>query len=114
MKGKPSLWRGRWARVIALGVAVALAPLPLAAADQNTPAAKPGIQASVQKAVSTVRLADPAKAPQRSQDQAGGPDLQSSSFFKTPAGIAVLVVMAAGTGYAIYSTSHDRVKSQVR
>jgi hypothetical protein len=40
----------------------------------------------------------------------------SRSFFHRPAGVAALVLMAAGAGYAIYSVSHDRkpVKSPVR
>ena len=113
MKGKPSLWHGRLARLVALAVVIALAPLPLAAADQTSPGATPGIKASVQKAVATVRLQDPAQKPMRAEKSAG-PDLTSGSFFKSPAGIAVLCVVAAGAGYAIYSTSHDRVKSQVR
>ena len=35
----------------------------------------------------------------------------SPSFFKKPAGIAVLVTLAAGDGYALYSTQHDRIHS---
>jgi hypothetical protein len=33
------------------------------------------------------------------------------SFFKTKPGIIALVVMAVGTGYAIYSTQNDRIES---
>jgi hypothetical protein len=38
-------------------------------------------------------------------------ELGSPSFFKKPAGIAVLATLAAGVGYAIYSAKHDRIKS---
>ena len=34
----------------------------------------------------------------------------SGSFFKTRTGALVLVVMAVGTGYAVYSASNDRIK----
>jgi hypothetical protein len=40
--------------------------------------------------------------------------MESPAFFKTPAGILALSVLAIGVGYAIYSTSHDRVKSPGR
>jgi hypothetical protein len=37
-----------------------------------------------------------------------------ASFFKTKKGAAVLVLLAAGFGYTLYSKSHDRVLSPVR
>jgi len=33
------------------------------------------------------------------------------TFFKTKAGIVTVVLLAAGAGFALYSTSHDRIKS---
>lgn len=41
-------------------------------------------------------------------------DLRSGSFFKTKAGIATLMIVGAGTAYAIYSASNDRIKSSGR
>jgi hypothetical protein len=38
----------------------------------------------------------------------------NGSFFRSPKGVAVLVLLAAGFGYTVYSRSEDRVKSQVR
>jgi len=40
----------------------------------------------------------------------------SRPFLRTPAGVAAMVLMTAGAGYAIYSASHDRkpVKSPIR
>ena len=51
----------------------------------------------------------PAKtsSPVRAQSNGG----QSGSFFKSKPGILALAVMAAGAGYAVYSTQHDRIKS---
>ena len=65
------------------------------------------VEQTLQKTPATPRLA---------QDQTGAPrtDLGSSSFFKTPAGIITLVAVGAGVGYALYSTSHDRIKSPGR
>ncbi|HUR20484.1 MAG TPA: hypothetical protein VMZ90_06725 [Vicinamibacterales bacterium] len=39
---------------------------------------------------------------------------RSGSFFKTREGVAVLVVLAAGTGYALRSLSKDRIRGAVR
>lgn len=50
-----------------------------------------------------------AQAPQTPQT-----DLQSKSFFKTAAGIATLVIFGAGVGYAVYSSSEDRIRSTGR
>ena len=47
----------------------------------------------------------------RRSEQASTPAKQSPAFFKTPAGIAVLAVLGAGAGYAIYSAQHDRIHS---
>ncbi len=41
-------------------------------------------------------------------------DLRSGSFFKSKAGVATLVLFAAGVGYAIYSSSNDRIRSTGR
>jgi len=90
-----------------------VAPLPGLAADSppQTPApVKPGIKASVDRAAAT--LASSARVEARAAQpstKTGGKD--TWSFFKTPAGALVLGAVAAGTGYAIYSTQHDRVNS---
>lgn len=41
-------------------------------------------------------------------------DLRTKSFFKTPAGIATLVIFGAGVGYALYSSREDRIRSEGR
>jgi len=41
-------------------------------------------------------------------------DLGSTSFFKKPAGIVALILVGVGTGYALYSTSNDRIKSPAK
>lgn len=102
-------------RVLALAIAVAAAPLPCLAGDSTAPAQPgPKLLASIQKAVAieaqTVRKAPSARATQSSGGTTST-DLGSRSFFKTPAGIITLLALGAGVGFALYSTSHDRVKS---
>jgi hypothetical protein len=40
-----------------------------------------------------------------------GPKPGTWSFFKTPAGIAVLATVAVGLGYTLYSMQHDQASS---
>jgi hypothetical protein len=43
-----------------------------------------------------------------------GVDLAKPSFFKSPVGILVIGVFAAGTAYALYSMSDDRIRGSGR
>lgn len=97
-------------RVLALALAIAAVPLPALAGEPSQPIARPGIRASAANITATAQLADTsAQAPSDAKE-----DLSKPSFFKRPAGMIVLAVVAAGAGYAIYSTSHDRIHSVVR
>lgn len=99
-----------------LAAAVVAAPLPAMAGDgHQLEPGRPGIAASAKKAVETTVLKT-SGAPRLAQDQAGAPrtDLGSTSFFKSPAGILTLVAVGVGVGYALYSTSNDRIKSPAR
>jgi hypothetical protein len=112
-------------RAIILAVCVALIPLPVLAggpAPPTEPATTPRVvapetrplRAAIEKLDSrdlAPRSTAPLKAPSRSRQPAQGADTQSRAFFKTGPGIAVLATIAAGFGYALYSTSHDRVNS---
>jgi hypothetical protein len=107
--GRPSR-----AWVTLLTLAIVAAPLPCLAGETSSTAAKPtpSIRTSVAKIVHSETLAT-ARPAVRAQD-AGTTDLSSKSFFRSPAGIATLLALAAGVGYALYSTNHDRVKSPAR
>ena len=116
MKGKPSVWRSTCARVVALGVVIALAPLPVAAAESSQPV-RPSIDfsAAVVKIVATGRLApSPAARVQTPNRPIGDTKMDSPSFFRTPLGIAVVAIVGAGTAYALYSAKHDRIHSTTR
>jgi hypothetical protein len=110
-----STWRGALPRAVLLAVAVTLVPLPALAGDTGQ-AAPQTLKASVAKIVAreaaASTLARTAQAPQgRTADKS---ELGSASFFKKPAGMICLAVVGAGTAYALYSASHDRIHSVAR
>jgi hypothetical protein len=94
--------------VFALALAVAALPLPCLAGDGPQPAAAPGLRASAAKAAATTRLST--TTPEQATD--GKAQLASPSFFKTKVGLAVVAVVAVGTGYAFYSISHDHIPAR--
>jgi hypothetical protein len=121
-------------RTLGLALCVALVPLPVAASEsatapQNTVAAAvpqrsdtPALRAAIERVdsrkldgvtVSRTTQSRSRTAARRS-DQAQNPAADSPAFFKTGAGIAVIAAVAAGVGYALYSTSHDRINSPGR
>jgi hypothetical protein len=107
-------WRGARARVLAAGLTIALAPLPLAAAETDRPAPVITLKTAIAKAAATERLASSTAAPAQTAQPAGAPTPESRRFFKTPVGVAVIAVVGAGTAYAVYSAQHDRIHSAAR
>src|SRR5215831_8680942 len=97
-------------RALALGIITALIPLPAAASDTATKAPEaPKIKASMEKIVARDVAATPPRKAVR-HDQAGSA-ASSPGFFRTGPGMVALAAMAIGTGYALYSASHDRIHS---
>jgi hypothetical protein len=100
-------------RIVALVLAVAAVPVPALAGDDERPAPRPSpIAATAEKVAANADLAT-------AQGQAPAAEgskvpLDSPSFFRTPVGIAVLAVIGAGAGFAIYSAKNDRIKSPAR
>lgn len=113
MKARPSAWRLLCAGV---GLMIALAPLPIAAAETNQAVTPPvDFKAAIQRIAATERLASAPASPARDQvPSAGASQLESRSFFKTRLGVAVIAIVGAGTAYAIYSASNDRIHSATR
>ena len=112
-----SPWRSALPRAILLAVVVALLPLPALAAEPGSSAPAPDLKASIAKAAAHEAAAAARTMAQQGQQAVKAADksaLDSPSFFKTPAGIVTMIVLAAGTGYAIYSWKHDRIHSVVR
>ncbi len=112
MKELVRAWRPA-VRLLALAVAIAVLPVPVSAGQKDEDTATPGIRASIAKAVAAQPPAASKDAAVVVQDDPGA-KLNSPSFFKTPVGVVVLAAIAAGTGFAIYSASHDRIKSPGR
>lgn len=105
-------WRGARVRVLAAGLTIVLAPLPLAAAEPAHAAPVISLKAAVDKAAATERLASSTAVAQPEPTAGTAPD--SRRFFKTPLGIAVIAVVSAGTAYAVYSAQNDRIHSAAR
>lgn len=104
-----SPWRRHVGRMLVLAVVVAFVPVPVLA-DEGPPAAAPGIRASAAVIADT----EPLAATTVATAQSGPPDAGSVSFFKKPIGIVALLTLAAGVGYAIYSTQNDRITSPAK
>lgn len=100
-------------RLTALGCAVLAGSLLLPPAAAAEPAAAtPTITATARRLAA--REAAAMKERQGAQTPAPSTDLRSGSFFKTPAGVATLVIVTVGTVFAAYSASNDRIKSPGR
>ena len=103
---------------LVLGLTLLGAPPPVVA-QETTSSSVPSpstLGESVQRLVASTPLAVATAAPATYQ-QAPLPatvDLGKPSFFKTPTGVIVLGVFAAGTGYALYSISNDRIRGTGR
>jgi hypothetical protein len=106
-----SSWRGILPRAALLAAIVALVPLPLAAADDAAQGKTPTIKRSMEQIVARDVASAPASARVVRRTRQGQSAGASEGFFKTGPGIVALVVLATGTGYALYSASHDRIHS---
>jgi hypothetical protein len=114
---KTRLLRGTLGRTVAVALLAALVPLPVLAAEKSPTSPAPGIKATVDRIVAREAAASKSVALARETQAAGPADksqLDSGSFFKTPAGIICLAVVGAGVAYAAYSASHDRIHSVAR
>jgi len=107
-------WRGALPRAVLLAVAVSLVPVPSVAGEAKADRKNGPIQASIQKVVARELAAMPARAAAPRHQAQTSTSKESVGFFKTGPGILVLVVMAVGTGYALYTTQNDRVKSPAK
>ena len=109
--------RGHGRRVLAvasaLAVTVSLPANALASDSPSSTVAPSPIRATAQRvaATETHRLA---KAATSQTGQTGTGQLEKGSFFKSPAGVAVIAAFGVGLGYALYSASHDRIRSSER
>ena len=120
MTSSTCLWRRHLARVLILALVAGAVPADCLAGGTPPPPGEsaPTLAASIQKAA-VMESAKMGKARASSSVAAQDPgqprtDLGSTSFFKKPAGIVALILVGVGTGYALYSTSNDRIKSPAK
>jgi hypothetical protein len=103
-------------RAGSLALIAGLIALPSAASDVGDTAKVPSVKAprstpTLNASMTTIvarELAAVKAAPAAARRQQ---NTRSVSFFKTRPGIIAAAVMIAGTGYALYSTTHDRIHS---
>lgn len=117
MRGSSLPWGRGVAALLVPAFALALAAPPCSAAEpQHREPAPPTAKRSLsESAAAQVAATAPPRA--FAQDpSAGAASGESRSFFRTPTGVAAIVLMAVGGGYALYSVSHDQkpVKSPIR
>lgn len=105
-------------RLVGLGVTSAFLAtvfVPAMAASQAQPTnSNVFSNKSIEKVVAKAKAPE---APSRASNDAPKTPKQATktgSFFKTPTGVVVLVVMGAGTAYALRSVSKDRIHSPGR
>jgi hypothetical protein len=106
-----------WFRPFAVGLAVLMAlacAAPLASADERAATGSVSTSLSTRAAASVAKL----KPTPRAFVQAGGtsaaaaasPSGDSRPFFKTPTGVAAVVLMVAGATFVAVMISHDNSK----
>lgn len=105
------LTKSRWRMAFPV-VMLSLVPLPAVAGDGGTAKkGSPTIAASAAQIVARDVAATPGPTSRVREARQGSAPTGSTSFFKTRPGIIALSVLAAGTGYALYSAQHDRIHS---
>jgi len=106
--------------VCAPAVAIAITcSLPLSAAAQSE-SRRSAVPAAGERSLTTLSPASVALLQQSNPNTPPQPNTPSpppdsgKAFFKTGKGAAVLALLGAGFGYALYSKVHDEIKSPVR
>jgi hypothetical protein len=105
-------WRRPIARILIVALFLGSAPMYcLAGEPPGPPQPTPTLAASIDRAVQHEVGKVSTVAPRAARQAGSTAESSSKSFFKSKAGIVTVVLLAAGTGMALYSTSHDRIKS---
>ena len=117
MRHHSTPWARTLAGSLALLVAFAFAAPPAYGADATAPKPVPPKQGTL-AAAAAAKLAtlDTSEAVSLAATQTPAPSQPDDpgSFFKSSRGLAVLVLMVAGTAGVIYYRGQDRIKSPVR
>jgi hypothetical protein len=100
--------------VAILAAALFALPQPALAASAAAESPRPAtlsLHAQAQLAAAATLPTARAATSAAQEPSSAGPDRSRWSFFKSPAGVAVMVGLAVGVGYALYSTQNDRITS---
>jgi hypothetical protein len=96
---------------------IALVPLPALASETTSGAAsksaKPA-QVSLHQMIAREAARTPVVLTSAARKAEQGATSNGSGFLHSRPGLIALAVMAAGGGYAVYSLSHDRVRSPAK
>ena len=116
MRASSMAWVRGVASVLALMTALTFAAPPCSAAAAGPGSTKASGKRTLAAAAAARVAAQAPPSRALAQDPSGSATGGSRSFFRTPTGIAAIVLMVAGGGYALYSVSHDQkpVKSPIR
>jgi hypothetical protein len=102
----------RVAQGVLVGCSLQLALPALAAEPQSSAPLEPRpLARAVEQKLTTLSTAS---ATRFTQDAGSAAAASSQPFFKSPKGIAVLVLMVAGSGYVIYTATNQRLDNPVR
>ena len=114
-RGNCSVYFRRLVGVSVMVAFLATAYVPAMAASQAQPTDSNAFSnKSIEKVVANTKPAEAASRVSKDAAKATPQATKTGSFFKTRTGVAVLAVMAAGTGYALDSVKHDRIKGSIR
>jgi len=114
VKARYSTWTRACSMALALILGLVLAAPPAMAAEPQPPSPTPARTSLAAAAAAKVEALDTAAAVQPALQEPPSDDTGSPSFFKTPKGIAVLLLFVGGTTAVIVSKSRDRVHSEIR
>lgn len=99
------------ALAFALGLTWAAPPAGASEVKLQNPPQKTSLAAATSAKLAKLDTSNAVRATQRAAPSAS---TSSESFLKSPKGIAVILLMAVGTGYAIYSARSERIANPGR
>lgn len=113
-RGDCSVYFRRWVGAGVMIAFLATAFVPAVAAQAPSTNSNAFSSKSIEKVVANTKLADAPSVGKNDAPKTPAQATKSGSFFKTRTGLLVLAVMAAGTGYALYSVKEDRIHGVAR
>jgi len=92
----------------------AFVPLPAMASDGHSGGKATPSKTSLRQAMAQEAAHTPLRASSARSAAQNNPSKQSTAFFRSPVGLAALAIVVIGSGYAVYSASHDKITSPAK